>query len=237
MEAVSGEHYLGRMRACAAAIGREFREPALVTRQRRLAPEDVALFERGISAGLVRIDGNYIVTRDPWQGTAWLVEGTPASPCWEYLPHVAAYVELILDHGYPAVAVGFETGDSEMNLDVPVVDDRGSVLVLGEAKAEARQVHALARDVQEFGADPGKPSPKSQTGSPAGTRREAWKLAHQLWTLRSPFLWLVASGERLAFRVCYDEGLRLERLGQLPTVADLWPRGFEASVRPKVQAA
>jgi hypothetical protein len=237
VESVVGERYLSRMRVCAGAIGREFREPAVVTRQRRLAEEDVELFERGLAAGLVRIDGNYVVTRDPWQGTAWLVEGTPASPCWEYLPHVAGYVELILDQGYPAAAVGFETGDSEMNLDLPVVDDRGSVLVLGEAKAEARQVHALARDVQEFIADPGKAPPKSQPGSPTGTRREAWKLAHQLWTLRSPYLWLVASSERIAFRVSYAERLRLEHLAQLPAVAELWPNGFEASVRPRVHAA
>jgi hypothetical protein len=237
MDAVGDDRYLTRMRACARAIGREFREPTLVTRQRRLAAQDVELLERGLAAGLIRIDGNYLVTQDPWQGTAWLVEGTPASPCWEYLPHVAAYVELILDHRYPAAAVGFETGDKEMNLDLAVVDDRGSVLVLGEAKAEARQVHALARDVQHFSLDPGKAPPKSQPGSPTGPRREAWKLAHQLWTLRSPYLWLVASGERLALRVSYDETLTLENLGQLPTVADLWPRAFEASIRPRVQAA
>jgi hypothetical protein len=237
MDAVGPERYLGRMRACATAIGREFREPPHVTCQRRLAAEDVELLERGLAAGVIRIDGNYIVTQDPWQGTAWLVEGTPASPCWEYLPHIAGYVELILDHAYPAAAVGFETGDKEMNLDLPVVSDRGSVLVLGEAKAEARQVHALARDLQEFRVDPGKAPPKSRPGSPTGTRREAWKLAHQLWTLRSRYLWLVASGERMAFRVSYDETLQLSRLGQLPAVADLWPRGFDSSIRPRVQAA
>lgn len=100
MDAAGDNRYLSRMRGCASAIGREFREPALATLQRRVDARDVELLERGLAAGLVRIDGNYIVTQDPWQGTAWLVEGTPASPCWEYLPHVAAYIELILDDGF-----------------------------------------------------------------------------------------------------------------------------------------
>ncbi|MDQ1691284.1 MAG: hypothetical protein QOD87_1392 [Pseudonocardiales bacterium] len=132
----------------------------------------------------------------------------------------------------------FETGDKEMNLNHAVVDDDGgSVLVLGEAMAEARQVQAVARDVKEFNVDPGKARTKSQPGSPSDPRREAWKLAHQLWTLRSPYPWLVASGERLAFRVSYNETLALEHRRQLPTVAALRPRGFETSIRPRVQAA
>jgi hypothetical protein len=146
-------------------------------------------------------------------------------------------VELLLDFSYPPAAVGFETGDSEMNLDLPVVDDNGSVLVLGEAKAEARQIHALAGDVQTFTTDPGKAPSKSQSGSPAGRRREAWKLAHQLWTLRAPFLWLVASGERLAFWVSYDDGLQLAPIVRPPAASALWPSGLQASVRPKVRAA
>lgn len=124
-----------------------------------------------------------------------------------------------------------------MNLDLAVVDDRGAVLILGEAKAETRQLQALARDVQAFSVDPGKAPAKSQHGSPTGLRREAWKLAHQLWTLGSPYLWLVASGERLAFRVSYEQTLALEQLSRLPTVAALWPRGFEATNRPRIQAA
>jgi hypothetical protein len=65
MDTVGGDRYLSRMRVCARATGREFREPALVTRQRRLAAPDVELLERGPAAGLVRLDGNYIVTQDP----------------------------------------------------------------------------------------------------------------------------------------------------------------------------
>jgi hypothetical protein len=78
VSAVGDERYLSRMRVCARAIGKEFREPSLVTRERRLAATDVDLVERGVLAGLIRIDGNYVVTQDPWQGTAWLVERPPA---------------------------------------------------------------------------------------------------------------------------------------------------------------
>jgi hypothetical protein len=236
VDVVGAERYLERLRGCAATLGRPFKEPDLGTCQRRLSAADVDLFERGVALGYLRIDGNYLVTSDPWQGTAWLVEGNPASPCWEYLPHAAAYAELILEHQYPANAVGFETGDAEMNLDIPVVDESGAVLVLGEAKAEARQIHALAADVQQFPADPGKAPPKSTPGSPTGPRREAWKLAHQLWSLKAPFLWLVASDERLSFAVDYEAGLSLRRLDRLPPAAELWPKGFdESTTRPRVR--
>jgi hypothetical protein len=177
---------------------------------------------------------NKLITKDPWQGTAWLVEGNPARPYWEYLPHAAAYTELVLEYDHPAAAVGFETDDSEMNLDLAAVNDRGRVLVLGEAKAEARQVRALATDVLGFSADPGKPPPRSVVGAPSGRYRDAWKLAHQLWTLRPLFLWLVASGERMAFTVNYTAGLVLAGTVRLPAADQLWPNGFAATLRPRV---
>ena len=88
---LAASRYLSRMRACAHSIGREFREPDLATRQPRVEAQDVELFERGLAAGLIRIDGNYVMTQDPLQGTAWLVEGKLASSCWEYLSHAAGY--------------------------------------------------------------------------------------------------------------------------------------------------
>lgn len=238
MQVAGVDRYLDRMRSCAGALGRQLREPSARYRQLRLSERDVELFERGLAEGLLRIEGgNRLITSDPWQGTAWLVEGNPAWPCWEYLPHAAAYVELVLDHHYPLAAIGFETDNSEMNLDLAVVAEDGAVLLLGEAKTEASQVRALAADVLQFTSDPGKAPPKSTAGAPAGAQREAWKLAHQLWMLRPPFLWLVASGERLALAVDYQAGLMFTPTSGPPLAAKLWPSGFALNARPRVVEA
>jgi hypothetical protein len=63
----------------------------------RLHEGDAAWFALGVKGGLLRIGAHaYLYTADPHQTTAWLVEGgAVAWPCWEYLPHAAAYVELI----------------------------------------------------------------------------------------------------------------------------------------------
>jgi hypothetical protein len=205
---------------CAASLGRELgpvKERHLAT---RLVESDAELVIRGFEAGILRVEGNYLWTADPHQHTAWLVEGAPAHPCWEYLPHMAAYVEMALVHGYPLESLRFETPDQEMNLDLAVVAPNGAVRVLGEVKAEARQVEALALALAGFVTDPGKP-PSVRGGGPQGARREAWKLAHQLWQLRAPWLWLAAAGTRLAFAVSYDNGLHLQPREDFPAVRDV----------------
>ena len=121
-----------------------------------------------------------------------------------------------------------------MNLDIAAVDDTGAVVLLGEAKTEARQIHSLAAELQQFQGDPGKAPPRAVTGSPQGQRREAWKLAHQMWSLRSPYLWLIASGERLCFETDYRDGLKITSRECLPTASELWPTGFTANDRPPV---
>jgi hypothetical protein len=89
------------------------------------------------------------------------------------------------ERGYPASAIRFETLEAKMNLDLAALDHAGRVLVLGEMKHGARQIAGLERQVQEFEGDPGKPPSRSSVGAPQGTRREAWKLAPQLWGTRA----------------------------------------------------
>lgn len=231
------DEYLARMGACARAMGREL---ALISERHhatRLHELDATSVELGFDSGLLSIEQpNRVRTADPFQGTAWLVEGNPARLCWEYLPHMAAYVELIENHRYPPAAIRFETPDSEMNLDLAVLDAAGRVLVLGEVKREAPQITNLERQIQEFGGDPGRPSSRGNVGAPAGPRREAWKLAHQLWQTRAPYLLLVTAGVRRSFDVDYSDRLRLHARADLPAASELWPVGFNTST-PRIVSA
>lgn len=233
--------YLARMEACARAMGRVLAPIEARERLLRLAESDAALVETGFASGLLRIEPpNRVRTADPFQGTAWLVEGDPARLCWEYVPHLAGYVELVTVVGYPVAAVRFETPDAELNLDLVVLDADGRALVVGEVKREDRQLRDLERLLPRFDGDPGKAPPRSAEGAPGGPRREAWKLAHQLWRTRAPYLWLVASGVRRVYDVEYAQRLRLRPRPVLPAAADLWTAGVpESPVRlaPGVDAS
>ena len=227
----SSAAYLDRMRACAASLGRDFQAPSAQV-QRRVDEQDAIEAEQGFDNGILTIDGRYVRTQDPHQGTAWVVEGNPARPCWEYLPHLAAYVHLIDVLGYPREAVRFETPDKELNLDLAVLAPDGAVRILGELKSEARQLDAIYSLLPEFHGDPGKPA-TVRSGGPQGARREAWKLAHQLWATRAEWLWLVAAGARRTFRVSYGDRLALEP-ADLPTAPMLWPSGFPTGGVPRI---
>ena len=214
--------YLERMAACAAHLGRVLAPVSEKHRLSRLFESDAERVIRGLGNGLLSIVGNYLRTQDPRQATAWMVEGDPAHLCWEYLPHAAAYVELVDELHYPLGSVRFETPESEvgMSLDLVVLDAHGYPVVLGEVKTEAAQINRLAEGVREHVADPGKPPPASR-GGPQGIRREAWKLAHQLWGTRAPWLWLVGAGSRAAYQVTYGDGLSLGQVDALPTATDV----------------
>jgi hypothetical protein len=215
---------LTRLEGCASSLGR----PLAAVEERhlgiRLDERDAGLVEHGLRTGLLEIQGNYLITQDPMQATAWLVEGDPARPCWEYVPHAAAYVELVEQLDYPIGSVRFETPESEsgMSLDLAVLDCDGQVQVLGEVKRESRQIHELVELLAQHTLDPGKPEPR-RSGGPSGPRREAHKLAHQLWQTRAPWLLLVAAGERLVFQVAYDDSLTLLRRPVLPRPEEYAP--------------
>jgi hypothetical protein len=216
----SVDQFMKRVDACVQRLGREMAPISDEQRAVRLLEDETRSVERGCAAGVIAIEEtNRIVTKDPWQGTAWIVEGTPAHLCWEYLPHMAAYAELLLDLEYPAAAVRFETPDDELRFDLAVVDEAGRVSVLGEAKTEPRMLDKLESLVGTFAADCGWPDRKSSA-------KEAQKLAHQLWVTRAPYLWLVASGARRAFRVEYNDRIALAPIDRLPAAEALWPAGF-----------
>ncbi len=222
--------YLSLMEQCAAHLGRELVQLSEKHLATRLVESDAALVMTGIDAEILDVRGNYLHTLDPRQATAWLVEGTPAHLCWEYVPHAAAYVELVDTLRLPPGSVRFETPDSEagMSLDLAVVDPEGHVVILGEVKMEPGQIHRLAAGLAKHDADPGKPA-SVKAGGPIGIRRDAWKLAHQLWQTRAPWLWLVAAGSRATYEVHYGRGIRLVAIDALPSgerlgrLADDWP--------------
>lgn len=200
------------LRDCASHVGRAVPENFALSVQSRVSKAEAALILRGLDSGLLSVDGNYLRTLDPFQETSWLVEGHPVHPCWEYLPHAAAYVELIHDFGVSPNLVRFESPKPEFNLDLAVLESSGRVVLLGEAKARSKQLDNLLRDLAEHqGSDPGRPVPIAK-GGPKGARRDAWKLAHQLWALRPPLLWLIAPDDRRAFAV----GIELDRLSLTP---------------------
>jgi hypothetical protein len=231
----SVDAFWSRMQGCALTLGREL-GPVQDRYLPRLVERDADLVEHGFDTGLLRITGGRnVTTADPFQATAWLVEGNPVHLCWEYLPHMAAYVELLVEHGYPSTAVRFETPDAELRLDLAALRSTGEVLVLGEVKVDAKQLMSLERVVTTFIGDPGEPLPVKQ-GGPQGAQREGWKLAHQLWVTRAPYLWLVAAGTRAVFRVRYGESIELEQTQDLPSVVELWPDGPPATT-PRLRLA
>ena len=140
---------------------------------------------------------------------------------WKSLPQLAAYVEL-LRAGYPEGAVRYATPDSELDLDLAVVNDDGQVLLLGVARAEPMELAKLEALVSTF----------ENTGEglrplPGVPGREPQQLAYQLWSTRAPYLWMVAAGTRRLFRVHYGRTIKLTRNRVLPMPEELWPFGFE----------
>lgn len=193
----------------------------------RLTEHDAQLFARGLDEGHLKIDERgYLVTRDPHQTTAWLVEGNPCWPCWEYLPHGAAYVELITQHEFPVPSVRFETPGAEhgIDADLAIVDEQGRVVVLGEAKKESRDLDYLLDLLPTYAAgDPGPPTTRE-------SKRAVRKLAHRFWRTRAPWLWLIGPADRRAFEVSY-EPMALRRRPSLPAAEDLSLGAFDGHPR------
>jgi hypothetical protein len=132
----------------------------------------------------------------------------------EYLPQLAAYVELVRRLGYPPGRVLFELPHRSLQLDLAVLADLGTVAVLGEAKRAAGMLGPLVAAVRNR---------FSQAPPGEETRRrgdEARQLAWRLWMTRAPYLWLVGPGIRRAYRCSYAP-LVLETIPSLPSAADL----------------
>jgi len=207
-------------------MGRELDDISDRDRAVRLVETDAQSVEEGFGQGLLSLEPNSRVrSLDPLQDPTWLVEGDPARPRWQSLAQLSAYVEL-LRAGYPESAVRLATSESELGLDLAVMNDDGQVLLLGVARAESLELTKLEALVPTFDGE----SVRSVDRAPG---REPQVLAHQLWATRAPYLWLVAAGVRRLYRVKYGRTIKLAAARVLPMPEDLWPFGF-AGPTPRV---
>ena len=191
---------------------------------------DVELFFRGVEAGLLQIkpDGRFNTMDRPTVRGHWALLSRSTRGGWfnaEYLPQIAAYVEAVLDLGYPHERVLFELPAKSLQLDLAILDDNRAVRVLGEAKRATPALSILRRGVVErFGDE--MPSVESKRRGD-----EQRQLAWRLWTVSPEFTWLIGPGHREAFRTSIAP-LRLSSLPQLPQARDL-----DLAHRPPQQVA
>jgi hypothetical protein len=180
---------------------------------------DVELFFRGVEAGLIRLEpsGRFNTFDRPKEGGRWALLSRSRAGGWfnaEYLPQLAAYVEAILDLGYPCERVLFELPAAALQLDLAILDDAGHVMVLGEAKRSTPALATLARGaVDRFG----DTAPTDDTKRRGDEQRQ---LAWRLWTVAPQLTCLIGPGHREAFRTTTNP-LRLQTLPHLPHAADL----------------
>jgi hypothetical protein len=145
---------------------------------------DLAWFFEGLDSGLISLarGGRFNTLDRPMPGGRWALLSRSRGGGWynaEYLPQLAAYVELIRRLGYPAGRVLFELPSRSLQLDLAVVTDAGAVAALGEAKRAAmleRLAHAVGKRFRD--------TPPGDENKRRGD--EARQLAWRLWTTRTP---------------------------------------------------
>jgi len=192
---------------------------ALIPTANLIDPGDVELFFRGVDARLITVlrGGKFNTWDRPMPSGHWSLLSRSKEGGWynaEYLPQLAAYVEAVLDLGYPKERVLFELPPAGLQLDLAILDDGGRVVVLGEAKRGSAMLDRLRQAVLDrYGA---------QAPGPETRRRgdEARQLAWRLWTVRPALLWLIGPGDRRADRCSYDP-LRLEPIAGMPPASQL----------------
>lgn len=183
----------------------------------RITDHDAALLLEGVEAGLVlwRTGTRFDTLDRPMEprGRWWLTEceGDFRRPCWEFVPQLAAYVEIITRYGYQRNRVLFDTPQAALQLDLAVLADDGeTVVVLGEAKKESKDLDRLEAGL--FRHLDAEPEPKRGD--------EPRQLAWRLWVTRAPYLWLIGPSDRRAFECSYDP-LRPDRIDALPHASTL----------------
>lgn len=188
-----------------------------------LDERDLTQFFEGVNAGLISLEpmARFNTLDRPRRGGRWGLLSFFQSQTTingEYLPQLAAYVDLVRRLGFHTHRVLFEPGESCRRVDLAVMDDQGQVLVLGEAKVASDHPNDLIDRITAKHAA----CPTSSNSRPPGRGRayEAWKLADAMWRTQAPYLWLVAPGVRLAFGVEYAP-LRLLPLSDLPSQKEL----------------
>jgi hypothetical protein len=193
--------------------------PDLIPTPNVIDSNDLELFFEGLERGLISLErgGKFNTLDRPVSGGHWSLLSRRPHGGWynaEYLPQLAAYVELIRRLGYPSDRVLFELPPHSLQLDLAVITDAATVVVLGEAKRAAGMLDSLAYAVrQRFSQGP----PGEET-----KRRgdEARQLAWRLWRTRTTYLWLVGPGVRHAYHCSYDP-LTLHSIPSLPTASTL----------------
>jgi hypothetical protein len=192
--------------------------PDLLPTPNMIDDSDLVLFFEGLDSGLIALErgGRFNILDRPTPGGRWALLSRSRDGGWynaEYLPQLAAYVELIGRRGYPAGRVLFELPSRSLQLDLAVLTDAGTIAVLGEAKRAATMLDSLVAMVrQRFGhVQPGEDSKRRGD--------EARQLAWRLWLTRTPYLWLVGPGVRQAYGCGYDP-LVLHRIPSLPTASE-----------------
>lgn len=104
----------------------------------------------------------------------------------EYLIQIAAYAELVLDHGWLPASLSLEMGE----FDLVAVDRAGDPVILVEAKARLTGPNSLEHLWQAFRAW----AAGGEVSADATTGRK-WKALREHLSRRPLTLWLVASGQ------------------------------------------
>ena len=192
---------------------------ALLPTPNVIAETDLELFFAALERGLVSVfaGGRFNTVDRPKSGGRWSLLSRSAAGGWynaEYLPQIAAYADAVLNLGYPPARVLFELPATALQLDLAVLDDDGSVVVLGEAKRDNAMLAKLRTDCMTRFA---KAAPTADTKKRGD---EARQLAWRLWSVAAPYTWLIGPGQRRAYRTNLNP-LTLTELESLPSANDL----------------
>jgi len=158
--------------------------------------EDVALFNQGRETGLITVlrGGRFNTLDRPTPTGHWGLLSRSRKGGWynaEYLPQLAAYVDAVLNLGYPSGRELFELPGSALQLDLAILDDAGRVVVLGEAKRDVAMLQTLKTTVfTRYSAAP----PEMTTA-----KDEARQLAWRIWTVKPTYTWLIGPNLRTAY--------------------------------------
>lgn len=192
--------------------------PNLLATKNVIDNGDVELFFEGIDARIIRMSpgGKFNTFDRPTASGRWSLLSRSKEGGWynaEYLPQLAAYVDAILRLGYSKDRVFFELPPESLQLDLAILDDTGTVVVLGEAK---RSADMLPKLIVSMAARFATAIPGDETRKRGDEGRQ---LAWRLWTARPRYCWMIAPGQRLAY-AC-DFPLNLDPIGSLPRAEDL----------------
>lgn len=175
------------------------RGPSLGFGSRGLASDEGTAFLRAYEAGLVIVDpdGRFrLPGARACSDNLHLVgrSGDHVALHTEYLVHLGAYGELVLDHGWSRSQLSFERGE----FDIWGHDDVGEVVLAVEAKARAHRPHAdslesLLGSFERLACDPEATVPKNHL--------RKWIELLRLCGDHPVMLWLVADGARWYFDV------------------------------------